>query len=187
VHPEAEMHTPYGATEALPVATIEAQEVLTETAQQTNQGAGVCVGRKYDSVEWKVIAITDEPISDISEAEELPAGEIGELIVRAPQVSPQYLLAEQTNELAKIADGGTVECGGGRVVDAGSDDADDLERDELPEVLRESDGCDAERADGEACGRCGAGIEAIAEEREEGLERAGEDGREDVDDGDLCL
>ncbi len=115
VHPEAEMHTPYGATEALPVATIEAREVLTETAEKTDKGAGVCVGRRYDSVEWRVIAIADEPIGDISEVEELPSGEIGELIVRAPQVSPAYLTEPRAsasgasaNQLSKITDGNTV-------------------------------------------------------------------------------
>jgi acyl-CoA synthetase (AMP-forming)/AMP-acid ligase II len=92
VHPEAEMHTPYGATEALPIATIEAQEVLGETAAKTNQGAGVCVGRKFDTIEWRVIRITDDPIRIIAEAEKLPPGEIGELIVRGPQVSPTYVL-----------------------------------------------------------------------------------------------
>jgi acyl-CoA synthetase (AMP-forming)/AMP-acid ligase II len=87
----AEMHTPYGATEALPVATIEAKEILGETAAKTAQGAGICVGRKFDSVEWRVIKITGEPIADIDVAEELPRGEIGELIVRGPQVSPTYM------------------------------------------------------------------------------------------------
>ncbi len=87
---DAQMHTPYGATECLPIATIEAAEVLNETSQQTNNGAGVCVGRKFDTIHWRVIRITDEPIATINECEELPNGEIGELIVRGPQVSPIY-------------------------------------------------------------------------------------------------
>ncbi len=87
----AEMHTPYGATESLPIASIEAAEVLEETAERTDEGAGVCVGRKFDTVDWRVIRITDEPLASIDECEELPAGEIGELIVRGPQVSPKYL------------------------------------------------------------------------------------------------
>jgi len=90
VSAEAEMHTPYGATESLPIASIEAAEVLCETGKRTDEGAGVCVGRKFDTVDWRVIRITDEPIGSIDECEELPTNEIGELIVKGPQVSPQY-------------------------------------------------------------------------------------------------
>ncbi|NOZ38889.1 MAG: AMP-binding protein, partial [Planctomycetes bacterium] len=90
VSADAEMHTPYGATECLPIATIEAAEVLGETRQRTDGGAGVCVGRKFGTIDWRVIRIIDEPIALIDECEELPEGEIGELIVRGPQVSPKY-------------------------------------------------------------------------------------------------
>src|SRR4029079_12123170 len=34
----AKMHTPYGATECLPVSTIEAAEVLGKTSARTDQG-----------------------------------------------------------------------------------------------------------------------------------------------------
>src|SRR5262249_5225805 len=40
-----QVHTPYGATEALPVCTIGSDEILGETRHQTDAGAGVCVGR----------------------------------------------------------------------------------------------------------------------------------------------
>ncbi len=105
----AKMHTPYGATECLPVATIEAAEVLGETAARTDQGAGVCVGRKFDSIEWRVIRITDDPIAKVGEVEELPVGEIGELIVRGPQVSPRYVTRVEANAVAKIGDGASTE------------------------------------------------------------------------------
>lgn len=103
-HELAEMHTPYGATESLPVATIAASEVLGETASETARGKGVCVGRKFENVDWKIIRISDEPIANITDAEELPAGEIGELIVHGPQVSPAYVTgdAAKHNALAKI-------------------------------------------------------------------------------------
>ncbi|MCA9237752.1 MAG: AMP-binding protein, partial [Planctomycetales bacterium] len=123
-----QMHTPYGATEALPVATIAASEVLSETAEQTDRGAGVCVGTKFDSVDWRVICITDRPLATIDDAEELPRGEIGELIVRGAQVSPAYVVDPAAarrdaaslnqrdapiphtpaNAIAKIADGDSV-------------------------------------------------------------------------------
>ena len=113
VSADAEMHTPYGATESLPIASIEAAEVLGETGQRTDEGAGVCVGRKFGTIDWRVIQITDEPVASIDECEELPEGEIGELIVRGPQVSPEYLLTRDSqhathNSLAKIVDGNTL-------------------------------------------------------------------------------
>jgi olefin beta-lactone synthetase len=98
------MHTPYGATEALPVASIAASEVLSETAEQTRQGAGTCVGRKFPGIDWKVIRIVDGPIASINDIEELPTGEIGELIVRGPQVTKCYVTRTEANALAKIID-----------------------------------------------------------------------------------
>lgn len=92
ISPDAQMHTPYGATESLPVATIAAAEVLGETAALTDAGAGVCVGSRFDSAEWRVIRITDQPIATLADAQELPVGEIGELVVRGPQVSPSYVV-----------------------------------------------------------------------------------------------
>src|SRR5262249_12562008 len=44
VAPGVEVFTPYGATEALPVASIGNSTILNETRYQTDRGAGVCVG-----------------------------------------------------------------------------------------------------------------------------------------------
>jgi acyl-CoA synthetase (AMP-forming)/AMP-acid ligase II len=103
---QAEMHTPYGATEALPVSTIEAREVLDETAAKTAAGAGVCVGRKFDGVDWRVIRISDEANANVESEEALPLGRIGELIVRGPQVSPGYLLAPRRSSWHRMGDVG---------------------------------------------------------------------------------
>lgn len=102
VAPGAQMHTPYGATECLPISTIEAAEVLGETASKTDRGAGVCVGRRFDSIDWRVIRIIDEPIDAMEDAEELPVGKIGELIVRGPQASPWYVTRTEANAFSKI-------------------------------------------------------------------------------------
>lgn len=107
VHPEAQMHTPYGATECLPVSTIEAVEVLRDTAPQTALGAGVCVGRKVASLEWRVIRTSDGPLTTIDQTESLGAAEVGELIVRGPQVSRTYA-DPAFNALTKITDGDSV-------------------------------------------------------------------------------
>ena len=108
IHPEGDVHTPYGATEALPVASVAASEVLGETAGRTAMGAGVCVGRKFSGIEWKVVRIVDGPIGGLDEAEELPCGEIGELIVRGPVVTRQYVNRPEANQLGKIRDGDAV-------------------------------------------------------------------------------
>jgi acyl-CoA synthetase (AMP-forming)/AMP-acid ligase II len=108
IHPEGDIHTPYGATEALPVASISASERLAETDERTLQGAGVCVGRKFPSVAWKVIRIVDGPIAGLGEIEELPPGEIGELIVSGPQVTRRYVTRIEANATGKILDGATV-------------------------------------------------------------------------------
>ncbi len=105
---DGDMHTPYGATEALPVASISATEVLGETAKASVTGAGTCVGRRFAGIDWKVIAISDEPIGSINDVEALATGEIGELIVRGPVVTREYATRTDANPLAKIADGDQV-------------------------------------------------------------------------------
>jgi len=105
IHPEGDIHTPYGATEALPVASIAASEVLNATADRTGRGAGVCVGSRFPGIRWKIVRIVDGPIDKVEEAEELPAGEIGELIVCGPVVTRRYVTRPDANALAKIADG----------------------------------------------------------------------------------
>jgi olefin beta-lactone synthetase len=107
IAPDGDVHTPYGATEALPVASIAASEVLTETAAQTAVGRGTCVGRHFPGIEWKVIRISDEPIATLADAVELPPGEIGELIVRGPVVTTEYVTRTDCNPLHKIRDGET--------------------------------------------------------------------------------
>ncbi len=98
------MYTPYGATEALPVASISSREVLDETAERTRTGAGTCVGRAFPGVSIKIIEINHGPIATLSMARELPAGQIGEIIVQGPSVTRSYLRRPLAEAEAKIAD-----------------------------------------------------------------------------------
>jgi len=100
----AEVHTPYGATEALPVASISSREVLEETAERTRTGAGTCVGRSFPGVTIKIIEINHGPIATMERARELPAGQIGEIIVQGPSVTRSYVRRPQAEAEAKIAD-----------------------------------------------------------------------------------
>jgi acyl-CoA synthetase (AMP-forming)/AMP-acid ligase II len=70
---EVEVHTPYGATEALPVTTIGSDE-LSSTAERTRAGAGVCIGRPLPGVEVAVIPAMDEPIAKWNAALPLSPG-----------------------------------------------------------------------------------------------------------------
>ena len=101
---QAEVYTPYGATEALPVASISSREVLDETAERTRTGAGTCVGRAFPGVSIKIIEINHGPIATLSMARELPAGQIGEIIVQGPSVTRSYLRKPLAEAEAKIAD-----------------------------------------------------------------------------------
>jgi len=59
----AEIFTPYGATEAMPVLSIECREILSETAELTRQGFGACVGRPVEGVDVRMIEITDDGLT----------------------------------------------------------------------------------------------------------------------------
>lgn len=100
----AQVFTPYGATEALPVANIGSREILAETRHLTDQGRGVCVGRPVPGMEVSVIAISDEPVPEWTDALKLPPGEIGEFVVRGPVVTKRYFNRPEATALAKIRD-----------------------------------------------------------------------------------
>ena len=103
---DAEVHTPYGATEALPVTTIGSEEILSETAARTEAGEGVCVGRPVEGVEVAIIAIEEGPLEHWTDALALPPGQIGEIVVRGPTVTRRYHGRPHATALAKIADPG---------------------------------------------------------------------------------
>lgn len=105
---EAAIHTPYGATESLPVAITSSHEILAETRHATDRGAGTCVGVPVASIEARVIAVSDEPIASWDEGLRVEDGQVGEIVVKGPQVTLEYYNAPEHNRLAKIGDGGSV-------------------------------------------------------------------------------
>jgi acyl-CoA synthetase (AMP-forming)/AMP-acid ligase II len=105
---EARIYTPYGATEALPVAIVEGRELLGPVRRQTAQGAGICVGRVLSANTVRIIAITDAPIGDWQAVRELPAGEIGEITVAGPSVTEAYHARASATAVAKIREGGRI-------------------------------------------------------------------------------
>ena len=102
--PGVEVFTPYGATEALPVANIGSDTILKETRRRTDQGAGVCVGRPVPGMEVRVIPVTDEPLPAFDEAMCLPPGAVGEFAVSGPVVTAGYFGRPEATALAKMRD-----------------------------------------------------------------------------------
>ena len=115
------IYTPYGATESLPVSSISSIEILSDTAEKTNSGMGVCVGRPVPSVEVDVIPISDDVIGDWQECSSQPIWEVGEIVVKGPQVTTSYYNRPESTRLAKIQDGNSVRH---RMGDLGYFDAD---------------------------------------------------------------
>jgi olefin beta-lactone synthetase len=99
----AKIYTPYGATEALPVATIAHEDILGGTEWMTSRGSGVCVGRPFPELFVGIIRIEDEPIGKWTEELLLPTNEIGEIVVSGPNVSRSYDRNPGADRLAKIA------------------------------------------------------------------------------------
>ena len=66
------------------------------------------MGRRFSGIEWKVVRIVDGPIPSLDQAQELPPGEIGELIVRGPAVTREYFTRTEANQTGKIAEGDAV-------------------------------------------------------------------------------
>lgn len=99
-----QVFTPYGATEALPVAVIGSDEILAETRFATDKGAGVCVGRPVPGVDVRIIRISDDAIPTWDPALELPTHQIGEITVKAAWASPAYFQRPEATRLAKIQD-----------------------------------------------------------------------------------
>lgn len=98
---DARFWTPYGATECLPVAVIEARELL-QLRERTEAGAGTCVGRPVPPNEVRIIAITDDAIGDWREAREVRQGHVGEITVAGPTATDTYFNRDAQTRLAKI-------------------------------------------------------------------------------------
>ncbi len=99
-----EISSCYGATEAMPSTEMNARETLSDTWEQTEKGAGICVGRPLPGVEIRSIRIVDGPIEFIEEAEDTAPDEIGEIIVRGDHVSPAYFQEEESTRKNKVMD-----------------------------------------------------------------------------------
>lgn len=100
----AEIHTPYGATEAVPILSIASDEILSETRKFSEKGYGICIGRPINDLKVRLIRITDDPIGKWSEDLLVKDGEIGEITVKGDLVTRNYFERPESDALAKIKD-----------------------------------------------------------------------------------
>jgi len=101
---DAEVHTPYGATECLPVASVSGTELNAEIEQLTATGEGTCVGRPAAPNSVKIIAVSDGIVSSFDDSVELPMGVTGEIVVNGPTSTDTYWQKPEQTRLAKITD-----------------------------------------------------------------------------------
>ena len=95
--PQAEMHTPYGMTEALPVADIDLAGI--EAAEAGDVVPGVCVGPPVDGAEIRICALGFDAVAGVPDA--IGVDTMGEILVRAPWVSEGYVGRWQAQRLAR--------------------------------------------------------------------------------------
>jgi acyl-CoA synthetase (AMP-forming)/AMP-acid ligase II len=100
---DGDTYTPYGATECLPVSLISGSEILEKHLPKMRSGSGTCIGRAVPGVELKIIKTTDIPEGSLKE---VSLGEVGEIAVTAPQVTPGYFDMLDETKKAKISEDG---------------------------------------------------------------------------------
>ena len=107
----ADVHTPYGATESLPVSTISGREILARAAESAGRARGTCVGHPAPGMEVELIRVEDGPIESWSDELRVASGELGEICVRGPVVTREYKHQTEATRLAKIQPGPGADAG----------------------------------------------------------------------------
>lgn len=110
--PAADVHTPYGATESLPVSTISGRQVLGlaaspaggSTYEVTVRGAGTCVGMPVAPTQVCLVRISDEPMQGRTGNTVDSTGMVGEICVAGPSITREYFNLPHTNAASKIVE-----------------------------------------------------------------------------------
>jgi olefin beta-lactone synthetase len=100
----AKIHTPYGATEVLPVTDITASELLRIYSADPENETPVCIGKPVEPLDVKILEITDKQITSWDNASVMPVNEVGEIVVKGPWVSTGYFKRNDADSLSKIPD-----------------------------------------------------------------------------------
>ena len=104
IAPGAEVHTPYGATECLPLTSIPGSSLLGEVEALSRAGKGSCVGRPAEGIELRVVQVVDGPLPQYDPLLDVPQGEIGEIAACGPVVTREYDRLPEATAAAKMLD-----------------------------------------------------------------------------------
>jgi len=104
LYQDAEIHTPYGATECLPVSSISSSQMDQKLIDHAESGDGVCVGRPIEPNKVRIIRISDMAFRDLSETTDMPFGMPGEILVSGPSCTDSYWQRDTDTALAKLTD-----------------------------------------------------------------------------------
>ena len=105
---DTQVHTPYGATESVPILSIESNEILSETKSLSEEGYGTCIGRPVQDADVKIIKISDGPLETWSDDLMVSSGEVGEITVKGSLVTSNYYNNPEADMLAKIQENGNI-------------------------------------------------------------------------------
>jgi olefin beta-lactone synthetase len=98
VAPNARIEVVYGSTEAEPIASIGAREVLDDTAAGEREGRGSCVGRAVEAIDLRIC--TPGTLDK--------AGHIGEVCVSGAHVNQGYYEDPESDAENKLREGDTL-------------------------------------------------------------------------------
>ena len=102
---DVQIYTPYGATEGMPICSIGSHQLLQDSVQEKSaNGGGICIGKPIYNIDLRIIRISDEPIENWSDDLEIGIHEIGEIVVKGPNVTHAYYNRDEATNLAKIRD-----------------------------------------------------------------------------------
>jgi acyl-CoA synthetase (AMP-forming)/AMP-acid ligase II len=99
---DTSIHTPYGATECLPVSSISAAELDDRMVDKIESGDGICVGKPVAPNKVRIIKISEMSFNDISETTGMPPGMPGEIVVSGPSCTDTYWKREVDTIMSKF-------------------------------------------------------------------------------------
>jgi acyl-CoA synthetase (AMP-forming)/AMP-acid ligase II/pimeloyl-ACP methyl ester carboxylesterase len=99
--PDGDLHIMYGATEALCISYATGREFLAK-ASRMGEGKGTYLGRPSPWVKVNTIGIGNQAIARWAPDLALPSGQIGEVCVCGPVVTPEYRGKPEATNKAKM-------------------------------------------------------------------------------------